>query len=318
MPIKCNLGGGIPVDNQIKAGSRNPVQNDVIAAALADITTGIGNLNVWAASGKISDAGYTLSDEAVVTIAVNDGYGNTTTVYYSDGVAVASDGSITLAAPVNSVGIKYTDPSKYTDAQKAIIGKFIKLGSNTATAKTYYTTPGKNLFDYRDTSSYYWTSVYGKQLLGYGEKYGHDYITDVSSTAYPEDGTVGDTTYRYCGTLASGAVRIETGSYVGTGAYGSANATTLTFSFVPELLCIFDSKGLLAGDWWNNQYGNQKIGCPRALTTTYVSDALFPHYNGNGVYAYAKRNDKTISWYANDADAQASVCGQKYYYLAIG
>lgn len=40
-------------------------------------------------------------------------------------------------------------------------------------------------------------------------------------------------------TALSGRIKAETGSYVGTGAYGSEHSNSITFSGVPVLLCVF-------------------------------------------------------------------------------
>ena len=92
------------------------------------------------------------------------------------------------------------------------------------------------------------------------------------------------------------AVKMETGSYVGTGTYGSGNPNKLTFSFAPKMVVVteYGATGLGAstGMIWN---GNPQIG------TRSVSVA-----------------GSEISWYDSSASNQLNSSGSTYYYAAIG
>ena len=44
------------------------------------------------------------------------------------------------------------------------------------------------------------------------------------------------------GALQTGALHIATGSYTGTGTYGSSNKKSITFSFVPKLVLVSNGK----------------------------------------------------------------------------
>jgi hypothetical protein len=138
-----------------------------------------------------------------------------------------------------------------------------------------------------------------------------------------------------------GVAKIETGSYVGTGYNGEANANSLSFSFAPKVLMIFTSKGIVHHNGLYNSYGtvlaggNVAIGYPAALTTSYQADSLFEYYYGNGGGdMYAKKSDdgKTISWYNSYryysdeqeeyiyayGERQLNAANTTYYYVAIG
>lgn len=64
------------------------------------------------------------------------------------------------------------------------------------------------------------------------------FVTSADSTAYPQNGDVGDFRYIYLGQLGD-KMRIEVGSYVGTGTYGTANKNKLTFPARPKFVLIF-------------------------------------------------------------------------------
>ena len=93
----------------------------------------------------------------------------------------------------------------------------------------------------------------------------------------------------------SNSVKLQTGSYTGTGAYGSGSRNRLTFNFVP--------KGFIVHTW---QYGlsNQRIlhwfnetGDDRTVFTV---------------------SGKTLSWYSESEDIQMSESGKKYTWIAFG
>lgn len=102
------------------------------------------------------------------------------------------------------------------------------------------------------------------------------------------------------------AVRIETGSYVGTGTSGQNNPTTLTFSFEPKILFIKD--------------------CAETSYAGVVTPAIYPG-EGMGVinpsgtigYATVQWSENSVSWFSNDGSAyQLNGSGTTYSYLALG
>ena len=119
------------------------------------------------------------------------------------------------------------------------------------------------------------------------------------------------------------ATQIYTGSYTGTGTYGSSNPNTLTFPFEPKLVIVtgrtnttsdYQSMGIFVqGAQWT--FG---AGAGTALNTT-VS-------RGNNGANQITWNGNTISWYtlctATTANyrpaAQLNSSGRTYYYIAIG
>lgn len=98
----------------------------------------------------------------------------------------------------------------------------------------------------------------------------------------------------------SGFARIETGSYVGTGTYGSANPNTLTFEFAPKFVFVSSGGG-------GSSYFLWVQGCNKT-SGEYNDDSSVVVVSGN-----------TLSWYnpVNNT-SQRNVKGWTYYYIAIG
>ena len=102
-------------------------------------------------------------------------------------------------------------------------------------------------------------------------------------------------------------VRIATGSYIGTGTYGSSHPNSLTFEFEPKALCIVeDGQNTEGGILWINPL---KRG--RAM----------PANTDNSYYCYLTWSGKTVSWYDiadRNSKYQHNVSGTTYHYIAIG
>lgn len=151
------------------------------------------------------------------------------------------------------------------------------------------------------------------------------YVAAPSSTAYPTDGTSGGYRYTRLGQIG-GAARIETGSYVGTGTYGSSNPNSLTFGFAPKLFSIYGTRYI--GIPGHNEISSTCTNSIRnnilpfdVLSTSY-GQRLSPNVyldNARDI-SYAKKSEdgKTISWYADSADHQNNMSDFSYFYFAIG
>ena len=107
----------------------------------------------------------------------------------------------------------------------------------------------------------------------------------------------------------SGKANVATGSYVGTGTYGSNNPCTLTFDFVPQVIFI-------------NPQGNESYRInPITRPIQYIYGL---EYQTNSSYQTAFRvslsyNETTVSWYSTDnASRQQNYSNTTYYYIAIG
>ena len=102
---------------------------------------------------------------------------------------------------------------------------------------------------------------------------------------------------------ANSKAKITTGSYTGTGTYGSSNPNSLTFDFEPKLLIVNN-----AGDL-EFYYSNSL--CYIKGTNT------FGGQNGN-VVKHLSANGNTVSWYSLYYNEQLNASGKVYYYIAIG
>lgn len=135
------------------------------------------------------------------------------------------------------------------------------------------------------------------------------YVHSTDRTAYPDTGELNGFSYEYAGipfeNMPNIPVKIETGSYVGTGTYGSRNPNSLTFSFVPKFLIIYP-----------NRSGSDVIGL-YLRNNDYMSG-----YIGNMNAEYNNKvswSDRTMTWYASkNSAAQLNNLNQVYNYVAIG
>ena len=100
---------------------------------------------------------------------------------------------------------------------------------------------------------------------------------------------------------------IATGSYVGSGKYGSTNPNTLNFDFVPKMVAVVA-----------NEAQNMKAG------TVFISgQTLNP---GIGVSNYANSSlsltvaweGRSVSWHVASSSNQLNDSGVTYCYFAIG
>ena len=137
------------------------------------------------------------------------------------------------------------------------------------------------------------------------------YLRSSNRNAYPDSGTQDGYEYEYLGIPFDNAVavtKIDTGSYIGTGAYGSSNPNSLTFDFVPR---FFTVGGLITTtDGYVESAGRGQIMLISngGLSTGYS--------NGN---TFCKIDGTTISWYNTNSESQQfNTNGQEYGYIAIG
>ena len=131
-----------------------------------------------------------------------------------------------------------------------------------------------------------------------------DYITSTDRNAYT-DGTVDNTTITYLGHLGEPSARIEVGSYVGTGTYGSSNKNKLTFKFEPKLLIIR-----------NKVSSNEMLFLSVVKSGRYVSFSLGS--SGGSYTGVITLSGNTVSWYAGGEMAQMNASKTTYNHIAIG
>ena len=140
------------------------------------------------------------------------------------------------------------------------------------------------------------------------------YILTQNSVAPVEEG------YRYVnmGQLGDKA-RIATGSYTGTGTYGSSNPNSLTFEFEPKFIWLY---GQMYNERWghlNYNLGYCTVVATDTLTTQFVGNRGFYQVGDyNTMYAKKSADGKNVQWYVTqNAEGQYNAIGYTYYYLAI-
>ena len=105
---------------------------------------------------------------------------------------------------------------------------------------------------------------------------------------------------------AAGGVRVETGTYIGTGTYGSARRNTLTFDFPPKLLLV-------------QRQGAQQYGTLLALSGNDYVALIYRESNSAIDLVSLAWSGNSVSWWnGNSATYQLNYEGSTYYYLAIG
>lgn len=151
-----------------------------------------------------------------------------------------------------------------------------------------------------------------------------EYVQSTNRSAYPDSGEQGGYEYEYLGIPfenAVGAPNIETGSYFGTGTYGSSNPNSLTFGFKPKLIivqCITDV----------GMPSTMILPCAALDSGSYKTGGFMYKPNDDGsispIGVVAKQGDTeySIKWYSNfgtqDGSNQMNYSGQEYKYFALG
>ena len=104
-------------------------------------------------------------------------------------------------------------------------------------------------------------------------------------------------------------VRIQAGTYVGTGTYGRSNPNTLTFDFTPKVFAIYGySITNLSTASFTQFTGLLPFGSLTRFT--------FPSASNTSIFTFS---GSTVSWYCTAGAAQqANDSGRTYYYVAIG
>lgn len=111
-------------------------------------------------------------------------------------------------------------------------------------------------------------------------------------------------------TADSGLCKIVTGSYIGTGGYGTNNKKSLTFSAPPKLLVVMPSSNTIGG----SQGGFIALrGISSSRGGGIMDDVAGPQFQ-----LYYTWEGNTVTWYSpNNEYSQQNNNGMTYYYFAI-
>lgn len=287
--------------------SQNAVPNDVLGF--------LGKYNQYWWKRRTYRSHYELDSTILQPPFSPFGY-SSGTVEYSNGYKITADGKISLAAPITTITLNMSNYPSYTQTLK---NKYCCC----------YTNDHINVF-YIKTSSDLNISTSGGNPVFYGtienlskklvEEYGSwEYIRATDRNVYPDSGIKSGYEYQFLGRPFENMVksaRIATGSYVGTGAYGSNDPCRLTFEFVPRFVCVgniskkyydVESSLTLPCYFLKNSYSN------------YGYQALYGGYANSPQYAYAKIDGTSLLWYNRDsAMYQANENGKTYDFFALG
>ena len=136
----------------------------------------------------------------------------------------------------------------------------------------------------------------------------------------------------------AGAVQIATGSYVGTGTYGADHPCSLTFDFLPKLICVFayyenpDPGGNSARyiPLGNGIENHDEDACLCVLDTSKIGTdytagfGLGYIHSANSLWAKKSPDGKTVSWYnaynsrLGPEMYQFNTSGWEFFFGAIG
>lgn len=245
------------------------------------------------ADGSEKPAGYTLGAVKTGKKALSDlsNYIYSVTWQYGDSVAVSDDGKVSIKNPTQ-ISISATNDSEIEKA-KVILGKFATPMSNCG-------------FEYGKIYFFPSDSQISRESLPIYDTTTTNIDKYQEVTGYPA--IPAGTTIEYLGVLGD-KTSIETGSYVGTGTYGSGNPNTLTFRFEPKFVHI--------------QAGNigkeDSSGFKFAFFVLGTKGFSIGPGSANELYNLnAKFDGNTLSWYLGNAAQQLNTKSANYFFIALG
>lgn len=232
---------------------------------------------------------------------VQDNNTNRTYVRYSDDIILDNDGNISLAEPITQIYPTYNSAGSLQ-----LDNKYVQLSRNSydeAAASTVWFSDGVT---YNGINTY---SLTYRTVNASHERTLFGYVNSPSPDAYPPAVSDGYT-YALLGQLGE-RVRIATGSYTGTGTYGSSNPNSLTFGFEPKLVVVGT---LIPGKYASGEWRN---GFLWAYGQTYTETCV----NGKAIVTFSQSGE-TLNWWVSgntlNAENQQNSSDQTYNYVAIG
>lgn len=290
---------------------------DDVLAELGRFQSGLGNEYIWEKKLSTVQKTYDLGTEnPLYMCAYKWGGAQSTviTVTYADDIDISPGNVASLKAPIYTVDVTWNDYS----AANVLKGKFFLAALDTGKVDTNIIVKGsENGEASKRASTNAYIGVYFPAKPVENVQYTViDQITYVNSpnaNAYPPAVPDGYT-YTLIGQLGK-QVRIETGSYVGTGTYGQANPNTLTFGFSPKLVLIYDGSTTYAMFFAFGIGGEYTLG---GYLLAWEDSTSAKNNN------YARINSNVLNWYASNTSAttarelQLNVESRTYHYFAIG
>lgn len=236
-------------------------------------------------------------------------------------VSVDSSGTVSQAGTLTTISADYASYSNLASLRglyfKPQYGGFgFDYNSKTYiavdTSEIYYVPPSANYV--RTGNNPYYMGI-DAQLVGseWIDGIGDwEYIQSSDRNAYPDSGTQDGYEYQFLGRPLDNAVtapKIEMGSYVGTGTYGSGNPNSLTIGAGTKIVIVIrDNQPSVFGAFFPNSL-------PDSYTQAgYYSSGITGGFGG----CYARFSDDSLSWYnISNASNQFNQSGSTYSYIAV-
>lgn len=144
---------------------------------------------------------------------------------------------------------------------------------------------------------------------------GGNWVAEVDVVCRPDGTSIAEAF-----SAALGAAKIEIGSYVGTGTYGSSNPLSITTQFDANLISIIATEA--TESTIPNVFTSGGAACPVIMShvgTDWTRGIGFSLNGTDQTNTWAKKSTdgKTLFWYGNYLDDCANESGRTYHYIAI-
>lgn len=275
-------------------GLPNTAVPDDVLHLLSRFQSGLGNEYLWekltVAAGyyevrTLKDSIYVINSETV-----------TYTFRYSDSITIDEDGNLSLTNPLTFTA---TYSQFYSNYRTTLLGKYLDTtGLHQEVGIIFIPTNATiNYYNLRqvDIRNSYIISV------GYDENRAFiGYVNSPSPDAYPPAVSDGYT-YASLGQIGD-KVRIATGSYTGTGTYGSGSQNSLAIGFASKMIVIQGTDDLAV-----------------IIVPSGIGSSLINVNNCTIRVLTASITGNVVKWYSTyNEEAQMNLSGQTYHYFAIG
>lgn len=220
-------------------------------------------------------------------------------IVYSNEIQMSEDGTISLVNP-QSQAIPTMDG--YSDDRYVPKGTYFKYVSCDSTQVQVSAKNTTDVFTYvrqyrqrSDSSNDAAIEIIGHKVVR--EAYTiSEIVASDDQNAYPSSGTAPDGwTYTTIEPVVAKFGLVETGDYIGTGTFGSANRTAISFSKPPRAVLVFKEGGT------NVNAGNGLVWVGQATVNSCTVTV-----NGN-----------SFAFYSTTAANQLNVSGTTYHYIGI-
>lgn len=295
-----------------------------------DVFAWLGKYNQywWKKRVYVETSGYEEKQTAASDLIYLQYTSSTTTsrtIEYADSIAIdQSTGAVSLKNP-STVKVSYQ--SSASTLKNLLAGKYI-TNAHTSPSKIFYiktdigtsasSTVGQLSVSYVD--DYYYVRITALGLLEITSQTvdtstigDWSYLQSSDRNAYPDSGITDGYEYLYLGkpyeNFVNLPMRIETGSYTGTGTNGSDNPNTLTFLFVPQIVFIVEDYGSNSAITGFNAIVHGQTNSNGVTYSSYLRWSITWSSDGTSVSWYA---------YSGTAEKQMNTSSRTYRYVAIG